>query len=208
MKPRRCRDKDHLRFIAIQPCTVCGRQPCEAHHLRFAQPRALGRRVSDEFTVPLCRVHHRELHRQGDERSWWNKVNIDPCRLRSDFGSTRGVCSQRQVAITSTRDPKTEVSIEDRSGAGADSNGNVTLGLSDALTAARPDDLVSTVRGQSTQRAAEHRPENRRWQTTIARQRCPAWIDGRDGRRKSGRRRRLQGIRGHNHLPTIAPKRP
>jgi hypothetical protein len=67
VKPRRCRDKDHLRFIAAQPCTVCGRQPCEAHHLRFAQPRALGRKVSDEFTVPLCRVHHRELHRVGDE---------------------------------------------------------------------------------------------------------------------------------------------
>ena len=35
-------------------------------------------RVSDEFTVPLCRVHHRELHRQGNERAWWNKANIDP----------------------------------------------------------------------------------------------------------------------------------
>jgi hypothetical protein len=36
------------------------------HHLRFAQPRALGRKASDEFTVPLCRVHHREVHRAGD----------------------------------------------------------------------------------------------------------------------------------------------
>src|SRR5262249_10338059 len=61
-KSRRSRNKDHLKFISSQPCTVCGRQPCEAHHLRYAQPRALGRRVSDEFTVPLCRVHHRELH--------------------------------------------------------------------------------------------------------------------------------------------------
>jgi hypothetical protein len=56
VKLRRSRDNDHLRFIAIQPCTVCGRQPCEAHHLRYSQPRALGRKVSDEFTVPLCRV--------------------------------------------------------------------------------------------------------------------------------------------------------
>jgi hypothetical protein len=84
-KPRRSRNKDHLKFISSQPCTVCGRQPCEAHHLRYTQPRALGRRVSDEFTVPLCRVHHRELHRQGDERSWWNKLNIDPMPIALRF---------------------------------------------------------------------------------------------------------------------------
>jgi hypothetical protein len=42
------------------------------------QPRALGRKVSDEFTVPLCRVHHRELHGVGGEAEWWEKVKIDP----------------------------------------------------------------------------------------------------------------------------------
>ena len=46
--------------------------------LRFAQHRALGRKVSDEFTVPLCRGHHRELHRCGDEAAWWSKAGIDP----------------------------------------------------------------------------------------------------------------------------------
>ena len=60
------------------PCLVCGRQPCDPHHLRFVQPRALGRKVSDEFTVPLCRIHHRELHRQMNEEAWWSLVNIDP----------------------------------------------------------------------------------------------------------------------------------
>jgi hypothetical protein len=78
MEPRRYRNKDHIRFIATQPCTVCGRQPSDPHHIRFAQKRALGRKVSDEFTVPLCRIHHRELHRKGDESAWWNNVNIDP----------------------------------------------------------------------------------------------------------------------------------
>jgi ERF superfamily len=77
-EPRRYRDKDHLRFVSSQPCVACGRQPCEAHHLRFAQPRALGRKVSDEFTVPVCRSHHRELHRNGDEAAWWHRLNIDP----------------------------------------------------------------------------------------------------------------------------------
>ena len=31
---------------------VCDRQPSDPHHLRFAQPRMLGVKVGDEFTVP------------------------------------------------------------------------------------------------------------------------------------------------------------
>jgi hypothetical protein len=75
---RRIRDRDHVRLVAKQPCLVCGRRPADAHHLRFAQSRALGRKVSDEFTVPLCRGHHREVHRCGDEAAWWRKAGIDP----------------------------------------------------------------------------------------------------------------------------------
>jgi hypothetical protein len=75
---RRIRDRDHVKAVAQQPCLICGRQPADAHHLRFAQNRALGRKVSDEFAVPLCRGHHRELHHCGDEPAWWNKMGIDP----------------------------------------------------------------------------------------------------------------------------------
>ena len=78
--PRRIRDRDHVKSIARQPCLVCGRRPADAHHLRFAQSPALGRKVSDEFTVPLCRGHHREVHRCGDEAAWWNKAGIDPTK--------------------------------------------------------------------------------------------------------------------------------
>jgi ERF superfamily/Protein of unknown function (DUF968) len=77
-KTIRLRDKDHRKFVSSQPCVVCGRTPVDAHHLRFAQPRALSRKVSDEFTVPVCRVHHRELHRHGDEPGWWHRIQIDP----------------------------------------------------------------------------------------------------------------------------------
>jgi hypothetical protein len=77
-KTIRLRDKDHRRYVSTQPCLICGRSPADAHHLRFAQPRALGRKVSDEFTVPLCRVHHRELHRHGAEIAWWQRIKIDP----------------------------------------------------------------------------------------------------------------------------------
>ncbi len=75
-KTLRRRDKAHLSFVATQPCLVCQHTPCDAHHLRFAQPRALGRKSSDEFTVPLCREHHRDLHRSGNERNWWLKAGI------------------------------------------------------------------------------------------------------------------------------------
>ena len=76
-EPRRRRDKEHLRFVATQPCLVCGRQPCDPHHLRFAQPKAMGVKVSDEFTVPLCRGHHRQLHQASNEIAWWKALNID-----------------------------------------------------------------------------------------------------------------------------------
>jgi hypothetical protein len=77
-EPRRVRDREHVRYVARQSCLVCGRSPCDAHHLRFSQSRALDRKVSDEFTVPLCRGHHRELHRHGDEVAWWRKAALDP----------------------------------------------------------------------------------------------------------------------------------
>jgi hypothetical protein len=76
--PRRIRDRDYVKSVAKQPCLVCGRRPTDAHHLRFAQSPALGRKVRDEFTVPLCRGHHREVHRCGDEAAWWTKIGIDP----------------------------------------------------------------------------------------------------------------------------------
>ena len=76
--PRRIRDRDHVKSVAKQPCLVCGRTPADAHHLRFAQSRALGHKVSDEFIVPLCRGHHREVHRCGDEAAWWEGIGIDP----------------------------------------------------------------------------------------------------------------------------------
>jgi hypothetical protein len=114
LKVRRSRNKEHLRFIATQSCTVCGRQPCEAHHIRFAQPRALGRKVSDEFTVPLCRVHHRELHRQGDERKWWAKFNIDPMPIALRFWQhTRG------IDVSSAHNPPQQTKVEGPSATGA-----------------------------------------------------------------------------------------
>jgi hypothetical protein len=58
-EPKRRRDIEHLKYVATHPCMVCGRQPAQAHHLTVTQPNASGSKVSDEFTVPLCSLHHR-----------------------------------------------------------------------------------------------------------------------------------------------------
>ncbi len=98
-EPKRYRDKAHLKFVASQPCLFCGRRPCDPHHLRFAQARALGRKVSDEFTVPLCRIHHRDLHRSRDEAGWWAKLGIDPIGIaRKLWISTRSAGSSTPSA--------------------------------------------------------------------------------------------------------------
>jgi len=91
-EPRRLRDKAHLKFVGSQPCLICARSPADAHHLKFTQPRAMGRKVSDEFTVPLCRTHHRDIHNFGDEVAWWERRAIDPvATARMLWISTRGI---------------------------------------------------------------------------------------------------------------------
>jgi hypothetical protein len=79
--PRRYRNREHLRSVAKQPCLICGRKPSDPHHLRYLQLRALGRKASDEFGVPLCRVHHRAVHRARDEQAWWQAAGIDPIKV-------------------------------------------------------------------------------------------------------------------------------
>jgi len=92
-KLTRHRNKAHLTFVAAQPCLICQQTPCDAHHLKFAQPKALGRKVSDEFTVPLCRAHHNDLHRHSNEPAWWANFKITPLTIA------------RELWINSSRDP-------------------------------------------------------------------------------------------------------
>jgi ERF superfamily len=79
--PRRYRNREHLRHVAQQACLICGRKQSDPHHLRYLQPRALGRKASDEFAVPLCRSHHRAAHRASDEQAWWKAAGIDPVKI-------------------------------------------------------------------------------------------------------------------------------
>jgi hypothetical protein len=109
-EPKRLRNKAHLKFVASQPCLVCGRQPSDPHHLRFAQPRALGMKVSDEFTVPLCRGHHRQLHQAGNEPTWWEGLRIDALAIAKGLweqthpNSAETVETQQSTAVAVTPD--------------------------------------------------------------------------------------------------------
>ncbi len=94
-EPKRIRDPEHLKFVARHRCVVCGRNGAQAHHLTFAQPHALGRKVSDEFTVPLCSKHHQELHQFGDEKAWWSNIGIEPMKIANELWRMK-----RQLAET------------------------------------------------------------------------------------------------------------
>lgn len=85
--PRK-RNKAHLAFVRGQPCLVCKQTPSDAHHIKFAQARTLSRKVSDEFTVPLCRLHHQDLHRQGNEKGWWANMQIAPLPIARELWAT------------------------------------------------------------------------------------------------------------------------
>ena len=56
----------------------------------IAQPKARGLKAGDQWTVPLCRAHHRpifagSLHSWGDERAWWRMHRIDPLPVAEDM---------------------------------------------------------------------------------------------------------------------------
>jgi Rad52/22 family double-strand break repair protein len=101
-EPKRLRDKAHLKFVVSQPCLVCGRQPSDPHHLRFAQPRAIGLKVSDEFTVPLCRGHHRQLHQAGNEVAWWQGFKIEALHVARRLWE-QSHARERQIETESTK---------------------------------------------------------------------------------------------------------
>jgi hypothetical protein len=157
-EPRRYRDRAHLEFVASQPCLLCGRRPTDAHHLRFAQPRALGRRVSDEFAVPLCRIHHRVLHSRGDKAAWWKAVKFDPvivARQLWDYTRIKGAADHRRLgtplAATAPSTQDTEDRTVDPNVDGASSNPK------EPSAGPRADDIIQADRGQGEECPQERR---------------------------------------------------
>jgi DNA recombination protein Rad52 len=115
-EPKRIRSKEHLRFVAQQPCLICGRMPSHAHHVRYAQPRGLGIKVSDEFTVPLCAIHHSNNHSTGDERGWWWKHNIDPLTVAERLWHQSHPVKQSIPATKSAADLEPQATSEANGG--------------------------------------------------------------------------------------------
>jgi len=53
---------EYIDYIHKQGCTVCGRNPVDAHHL---EARGMGKYkagIKDYSCIPLCREHHSEWH--------------------------------------------------------------------------------------------------------------------------------------------------
>jgi ERF superfamily len=123
-KPVRERDRGHLKFVASQPCLVCGRTPSDAHHIKFAEQRAIGRKVSDKFTVPICRLHHRELHRRGNERAWWERQGVDPIDIAATLWYKTHAISQADANVPGDRPTGINERLDGRRfGDGADAVG-------------------------------------------------------------------------------------
>jgi hypothetical protein len=109
-EPARKRSKAHLSFVRAQPCLVCQRTPSDPHHLKFAQPRVLGRKVSDEFTVPLCRSHHQDLHRRGNEKAWWANMQIAPIDIaRQLWEASQIESNDAQIPAHAPYQPRSEI---------------------------------------------------------------------------------------------------
>jgi hypothetical protein len=64
----------------------------------------MSRKVSDKFTVPVCRLHHRELHRRGDERAWWQAQGIDPLTTAANlWDRTRTITTPTDTTLEHKR---------------------------------------------------------------------------------------------------------
>jgi hypothetical protein len=131
--PRRYRNREHLRYVAQQACLIWGRKQSDPHHLRYLQPRALGRKVSDEFAVPLCRSHHRAVHRAGDEQTWWKAAGIDPVKIARQLW--------QQTRLDDSQDPhEAGLAAPPKARSIASASDGMKVSRSDQVVVCRPDD--------------------------------------------------------------------
>lgn len=69
-----------LGFVRRLNCLVCQTPPpCHAHHITYAEPSGMGRKVGDNWTVPLCGICHDRLHNDPlGEKLFWADEGIEP----------------------------------------------------------------------------------------------------------------------------------
>jgi len=118
----RVRDEAHLRLVRQCPCVCCvasrGRihNESEAAHVRFGDPDYLKRptgmaeKPSDQWTVPLCDVHHRHgneaQHSMGEQYFWRTVWGIDPLALALELFTAPSLDDMRAAVIQAARSAK------------------------------------------------------------------------------------------------------
>ena len=95
-------------------------QALDPHHLRFM--RALGRKVSDEFAVPLCRRHHRAAHRSGSSSPGGRPPASIRSRSPASSGSNRAAMSVISLRPIDGRNRTPAIANRRRSAAVCSSN--------------------------------------------------------------------------------------
>lgn len=83
------RDPHYLAWIRTLPCIRCDRPsgfPTEAHHQPAVGHSSVGSKCDDTRAIPLCTVHHAQLHRIG-RRSFWGDFDVELCisKLNVEF---------------------------------------------------------------------------------------------------------------------------
>jgi D-glycero-D-manno-heptose 1,7-bisphosphate phosphatase len=71
--------------------------PSDPHDLKSIQARTWSRKVSDEFTVSLCRVHHQNLHQNGNENTWWANLQIASLPIAKQLSRAAGRLRMRRA---------------------------------------------------------------------------------------------------------------
>lgn len=77
-RSERFRSKKHMAVVRSHGCCICKNPVADAHHLRSVGHLASAAlKNGDDFTIPLCRRHHDELHVHGDEQIFLALHGID-----------------------------------------------------------------------------------------------------------------------------------
>lgn len=81
------RSAAYLKRVRGESCLSCGSPfDVQAHHLRHAERRGMGRKASDIWAVPLCVTCHMNCHTLGRESDWWSAhTRIDPIDWATEF---------------------------------------------------------------------------------------------------------------------------
>lgn len=75
-KTKPIRDPKWMAHLKTLPCRCCGAYGSDPAHLGHA--RGMGYKEGDDWCVPLCRIHHREMDTdpRGKEVWWMQNVAI------------------------------------------------------------------------------------------------------------------------------------